>query len=428
MNQPDNQSSPLDQLTRDLANLSVPEGPDAEVKQRLLEMLTPTSDEPATVRPLPFWRGKTMRKIAIVAALVLVVLGSLDFLSPSNKGGSGEVFAAMLEQVRQIRTVTYEAHIGMKGIPALVTQTSVLEPNWLRQVSTVEGKEFQQVVDVAQGKSISLFPSEKKAIVLELMGRSEQQRQSIIKQFGDLSGESAIFVGEEDLDGVSVLKYTCNESGMKITVWTDPLTRLPIKVFLTDSNEPSKAKMQITYTNFVWDVELDESLFTLEVPDGYTTQNQAMNVSEAREEDFLDLYRIYARLNNDTFPDEVLDVAALVTMGTLLDKPEGTPEEKKEYRIEKLSYALGENDLEDLNPEDRSMRFMQPMMRGLSFYQEIKKNQHWHYQGKGIQLGEADKIVAWWYPKGDEADTAHVLYGDLRIEAMPVDQLPMQEK
>ena len=43
---------------------------------------------------------------------------------------------------------------------------------------------------------------------------------------------------------------------------------------------------------------------------------------------------------------------------------------------------------------------------------------------------EAEKIVAWWYPKEDKVDeganldTAHVLYGDLRIETMPVDILP----
>lgn len=430
MNQPMNEQDPLDQLSESLANLPVPEGPDSEVKQCLLEMLTHTSTQLETVRPVSFWRGKTMRKLAIAAALVLVVLGFSDFLLPSNNGanngGAGAVFAAMLEQVRQIRTVTYETHFKMEGIPAQVLQTSVLEPNWLRQESTEEGKEFQQIVDVAQGKSVSLFPSQKKAMVVELVGRSAQGSQSIIKQFEELSGESATFVSEEELDGISVLKYTCSEAGMKITVWANPLTRLPVRVFLTDSWEAAKAKMQITYTNFKWDVELDESLFSLEVPDGYTTQNQAMDMSESTEEDFLALYRIYVRLNNDTFPDESLDIATLVTMGTLLDKSEGTPEEKKAYRISRLSYALDENDLEDLSVEDRSMRLMEPMMRGLSFYQEINKTQHWHYQGKGIQLGEADKIVAWWYPKGDDADTGHVLYGDLRIETMLVDQLPTQ--
>ena len=65
------------------------------------------------------------------------------------------------------------------------------------------------------------------------------------------------------------------------------------------------------------------------------------------------------------------------------------------------------------------------------FYETTRQSHHCHFQGNDIKLGEADKIVAWWYPKEDMADegadldTAHVLYGDLRIETMPVDELPI---
>jgi len=52
MKTPTNQRSPLDQLTDDLANQLVPEGPDLEVKHRLLQTLTHTSNKPATIRPV----------------------------------------------------------------------------------------------------------------------------------------------------------------------------------------------------------------------------------------------------------------------------------------------------------------------------------------------------------------------------------------
>jgi len=73
------------------------------------------------------------------------------------------------------------------------------------------------------------------------------------------------------------------------------------------------------------------------------------------------------------------------------------------------------------------------MMRGMSYYQQKSVTHHWHYQGKGVKLGEADKIVAWWYPQAEKAEegtdleTAHVLYGDLRIETMPVAELPKSD-
>ena len=434
MSKPNDGQDRLDRLTEAFANLPVPEGPDVEVTQRLMETLAGTSDEAVTIPIVSFWRRNAMRKLASAAAVLLVVLSAFFFLLPSASLGPGAVFAAMLEEVKEIRSATYETRFKMQGQPEFVTQTSLLEPGWLRQVSNIADKEFQQVVDAKQGKSISLFPGEKEAIVMELTGQRKQEQQSIIQQFRLMSEESATFLGEEDIEGVSTLKYLCDQAGLQLTVWTDPNSRMPIKVVMMDTADASKAKLHVTFTNFVWNAELDESLFTLEIPDGYTIQKQAFDVSKSTEEDLAGLYRIYARLNGDTFPDEILNIPRLVSFGTLLEKSDGTPEEKKQYKIEKLSYALDAPDLGKLNDQERSMKLMQPMMRGMSYYQEKYLTHHWHYQGKGIKLGEADKIVAWWYPKKEKAGdktiegadlkTAQVLYGDLRIETMPVAELP----
>ena len=59
---------------------------------------------------------------------------------------------------------------------------------------------------------------------------------------------------------------------------------------------------------------------------------------------------------------------------------------------------------------------------------------HWHYQGKGVKLGEADKIVAWWYPNEEKAeadadlDIFLVVSAATQIYTMPVDELPQGDE
>ena len=37
----------------------------------------------------------------------------------------------------------------------------------------------------------------------------------------------------------------------------------------------------------------------------------------------------------------------------------------------------------------------------------------WHYAGDGVKLGDAERAIFWYKPKGSK--TYEVLYGDLRI-------------
>jgi hypothetical protein len=72
---------------------------------------------------------------------------------------------------------------------------------------------------------------------------------------------------------------------------------------------------------------------------------------------------------------------------------------------------------------------------GAVFLQVLSQTNEWHYVGKGVKLGDADKVVAWWAPKAEAkkdqettAKPATVLYGDFHTEAKPVAGLPRAAK
>ena len=59
---------------------------------------------------------------------------------------------------------------------------------------------------------------------------------------------------------------------------------------------------------------------------------------------------------------------------------------------------------------------------GLMFATQMQPENDWHYAGRGVTLGEAEKAIAWYRPTG--ADTYRVIYGDLSVSDVAPDALP----
>ena len=47
----------------------------------------------------------------------------------------------------------------------------------------------------------------------------------------------------------------------------------------------------------------------------------------------------------------------------------------------------------------------------------------WKYLGKGVKLGDKDRIICWYRPK--RSRTYHVVYGDLSVEYRAPEDLPL---
>ena len=61
--------------------------------------------------------------------------------------------------------------------------------------------------------------------------------------------------------------------------------------------------------------------------------------------------------------------------------------------------------------------------RGLGlFVQQLPADSDCHYAGKDVKYGDANTPIFWYRPEGSK--TYRVIYGDLSVRDMSIDQLP----
>jgi hypothetical protein len=56
------------------------------------------------------------------------------------------------------------------------------------------------------------------------------------------------------------------------------------------------------------------------------------------------------------------------------------------------------------------------------FLQKFEFGGKWSYAGKGVKLGEADKVILWYQPEG--SNTYRAIYGDLKAADIAQENLP----
>jgi len=56
------------------------------------------------------------------------------------------------------------------------------------------------------------------------------------------------------------------------------------------------------------------------------------------------------------------------------------------------------------------------------FLQKFETGDKWGYAGKGVKLGDAEKVIFWYQPEGSDAYRA--IYGDLKAADIAQENLP----
>ncbi|HEV3136418.1 MAG TPA: M56 family metallopeptidase [Pirellulales bacterium] len=118
---------------------------------------------------------------------------------------------------------------------------------------------------------ITLMEPSKTAMVQEAAeDQGRYPRKSFMEWFSDLrktSGKLVKELGKKELDGKHVSGFVATQSELTYTVWTDDATGLPVRI---DTDFPGKGTAtHQTMTDFRFDEQQDESLFSFAVPAGY---------------------------------------------------------------------------------------------------------------------------------------------------------------
>jgi len=337
-------------------------------------------------------------KLAAAAVIIIAVLVVFN-----QFGGSTPALAEIVQPLLTARTATFKITIVGQGVPSQEFDGMFMEPCRMRQTTPGGGT---VIVDLQQGKIVTLIPQASQAVVLEVTNAPEdpgdlnffQYIRMRILNAQPISDESVEFLGEQELDGQLAIGYHVRKPGLDATVWANSETKMPIRIEVIDD------PMVITMSNIVFDVELDESLFSLDVPEGYNVTTLRRDLSEPTEEDFIESFQIWAEHMDGKFPSK-MDRSAV--------------NEFVQYRREKMKEKGIEPSIDDVT---KLQQIIIDMTHGFPFVEALPADSDWHYAGQNVKFGDTDKAIFWYRPEG--STTYHVIYGDLSVQDVAPENLP----
>jgi len=349
-----------------------------------------------SVNTISIWRTIMKSPVIKIAAAVVVIAGVLIVMHFGGLSTATVTFADVIKPILNAQTAELDIIIGEEE-EGPVIHDMVMGSRIRRTMSNAE--DVVSIIDLETSRILSLVVSKKEAAYVDLKGLpSIPNYMEILRNLISGLQEHPEFVveelGEQEIDGRRVIGFLARHPKVELTIWADPETALPLRI------EQIGGQMNIICKNLEFDVVLDESLFSMDVPDGYELQQIEIDLQGATEEDFIEGLRIRAEVLGDgRFPEGVA-VEDFLKLGPAIAK-----------KIEELG-------LSDEEETELGMK----LSRHLLFIRFFKGQGRWHYAGNGVKLGDSDTAIFWYRPEGSE--TYRVIYGDLHVEDVSPENLP----
>lgn len=359
------------------------------------------------------WRLIMKRKISKLAAAAVIIIAVL--IGIHQFGSTAPAFAEVIQPLLTARTALFKFTSRIEGGPTETMDCMVIEDGRTREIRPGG---VIRILD--KNQNIMLYPAGKKAVIFKRINVPEdQQRQTNwlqetrewILQAQETEDESVKFLGKQEIDGVMAFGYRTGKNGYK-TVWADAKTLMPIRIeYSIGKWGLNGIKGTITYSDFVFNVQMDESLFV--VPEGYDVTTLEQDVSKHREEDVIQALRLWSENTDGTFPAESeLNIRSAGKVFELVKEKMG------------LKFKKGDP------PDFAKPQFSEfypirlKILRGLGFILGLRRSSEsdWHYAGEGVKLGDADTAIFWYRPEGSE--TYRVISGDLSVKDVAPEDLP----
>ena len=305
--------------------------------------------------------------ISRIAAAVIFVLAVAGVVWWFHAGGTTPVYADFFKPILEAKTARYKVTTETVGVGGGKTTIvfMMLGPSRLRSEEEIDetpnNPKSKSVIiwDGYQGKTLRLDPKLRLATVCDDAYRPNDKTPTN----ADLtSGWRSFFLdaqkaapnspdvkceplGEKDIDGRHVIGFRMTTRLSVVDAWGDPKTGMPVRIEETRDLMPNW-KAKITMSDFELNMDLDESLFSVEPPAGYkVTIVRQTNDGPPGEKDLIETFRTYLQFSGFEFPDSLdprkmeegcsneVEKALILDMCTPLS---GKVDEKKRRKIEEL--------------------------------------------------------------------------------------------
>jgi outer membrane lipoprotein-sorting protein len=282
-------------------------------------------------------------KLAFAAVIIILLMLGINYLGTPVDGAS-RVFAAAMDRMKQARTfsciaifeVGYEDG-GKPGKYLLKQKLMFREPDRERHeqltsapprpqdVGTVTiwhyGKrqrlQFEPFNKTAEFHDMSSdYVIDEKTGELKLTELDTSLRDRLLK----LSAGAVEDLGRVELEGKSVRMLRSRKDKRITTVWVNPKTGYPVQI---EHKWTDQSRSPVMYTSIQIDADLDDGLFSLEPPEGYTLSVDEFDWPDEKKKMMTKVMRLglwcwgYANDHDYQFPGELAD---LVRTGVITEK------------------------------------------------------------------------------------------------------------
>jgi hypothetical protein len=373
----------------------------AEAHNRILDNVMQALDEfekQKTGATAPnIWRTIMKSPITKIAAAVVIIAGVLIVMHFVGLSTATVTFADVIKPILNAQTAILDIIIGEEEAGAPVIHDMVRGSRIRRTLSNMEG--VVAIIDLQNGRILQFTSEKKEAAYVNLkdwpsIPNYMERLRNVITGLQEHPDFAVQNLGEQEIAGQRLIGFRAKHPKMEITIWADPQTALPVRI------EQIEGQMKVISKNMEFDVPMDESLFSMDVPEGYTLQETELDLHGATEKDFVEGLRILAEVFGDGYFPEGVAVEDYLRQAPVIMK-----------KCEEL--GLSEQEQTELGLKLRNY---------LLFVRFFKGQGQWHYAGNGVKLGDTGKAIFWYQPKGSE--TYRVIYGDLRVEDVSPENLP----
>ena len=393
-NNPFDNEAPDDVIERAIASHqseTVPPGPPSHLVAATLRVL---NESEQSRRTLPLNPRTRMKRYLTTVAGLLLAISACVVLGVLFRTQSTAAFAHMIEPILKAKTARFNFTLELKEVPKQTVRMMISGSGHIRQeMSTGQ----IQIVDSDAGRSVMLNPADKSAMSFNTAVMPAQQRppnyfdllRTGLRSAGDDPAAGRQSLGKKLIDGREAIGYRVKlkEPNGELTIWGDPATGLPIVAEMKLAMFPDGT---FTMTGFEFDVELDEALFSTQVPSGYKLVERT--ISKPTEADMIAGLKLLVEHNEGCFPDVFDNSAIGPLISDLVRKNHGKP---------------------DAAWKEKVMQLTQPFTQALAFAVSLPADSDARYAGKEVKLGDAAAAIFWYKPAG--AKTYRVIHGDLTV-------------
>jgi hypothetical protein len=366
---------------------------------------------------------------AVAVLAIVIVIGAFNVWDAP--GGTGILFAQVADRFSQLKSLSCRVQFVHDS------QVEMADGEFGRKITHLAPSLYRiddpngsvEIVDASSNTMTFVNHSKKEVLTITgdgaraMAAASPARIVEVVRQHlrADRHQNDGILkIESRTIDGVVATGLRSTINGEIVEAWFDPSKHLPLLIrvkFAIPSDGiagEGDVVMWHVLSDFRYDENIDPAIFSLEVPEGYTSiemKSPVIDQRPARLDDLIAMLKACAKENDSVFP-----------LSLHMNNDEGTPMAILNRRAVQLEQQFADsNESERTAILQRVTEFGGLIGRANAFLFSVQGENDLRYFG-GAKLNEAERPLFWYSPDADEQ--YKVIYADLSVHEMNKDSLP----